>query len=96
MNDQQTKSEEPASKREGDTGSSCNELLSGARRARSVSTNIKCEDNRGRTCRVKGSVRAKYVSLSIHGGDEWAHMTTKQAMRLAQWIVKAVGEADAR
>ena len=73
-----------------------NDLLSGDRRSRSVSTNIKCEDNDGRPCRVKGSVRQKYVSLSIHGGDEWAHMTTKQAIRLAQWIVQAVEEAEAR
>ena len=68
----------------------------GRRRARTVSTNIKCKDNEFRPCSIMGSVRNRNVALLIRGGDAWALMTITQATRLSQWIMQAVEEAEAR
>ncbi len=61
-----------------------------------VSTDIRCLDNQDVACRLKGSVRNFQLSLSIKGGDAWAHLDRKQAGRLANFIQAAITEIDQR
>ena len=66
------------------------------RLAKSVTKTVKCQDNLSNPCRIKGSVRNQYVSLSIHGGDGWAHLTTEQVLNLMDFLIAATDEIDAR
>lgn len=66
------------------------------RLARTISKVIKCHDNGDEPCSVKVTVRNYEISVRVDGGDEWAHMTIKQAWRLAEHLVVAAAEVDAR
>lgn len=71
--------------------------MAGDRRlAVGVAVAIDCQDDRGSDCVLKMSVRNHFVSLRADGGDEWAHLTSAQARRLADWLVRGADEADAR
>lgn len=70
------------------------------RQRRRVSADIKCDNNGGYECRVKGSVRNACVALTVDDDSEdpdyWAHMTPHQARRLAAFLNEAADEADRR
>jgi hypothetical protein len=65
-----------------------------------VIADIKCDNNGGYDCRVKGSVRNACVALIVDDDSEdpdyWAHMTPHQARRLAAFLAEAADEADRR
>lgn len=70
------------------------------RQRRRVSADIKCDNNGGYDCCVKGSVRKALVALFVEDRsedpDHWAHMTPRQARRLAAFLAEAADEADRR
>lgn len=70
--------------------------MQGELKSVSVSVSVQCVDNAYEPCEVKLSVREKKVALFIRGGDEWAHLTPRQAKRLAQWLMRGAEEADQR
>jgi len=70
------------------------------RQRRRVSADIKCDNNGGYDCCVKGSVRNALVALFVDDHSEdpdyWAHMTPHQARMLAAFLAEAADEADRR
>lgn len=66
------------------------------RLARQMSKTIRCRDNHDADCQAAFSVRDSYISISVRGGDEWAHITTKQADSLASWLTQAAEEIRQR
>ena len=66
------------------------------RLAKSVTRTVRCRDNGESACCVKGSVRNRFVSLSIEGGDGWAHLTVEQALDIIVFLNDAIDEIDAR
>lgn len=67
------------------------------KKVHSVSIKIKAPGNTyGAKCVVDGSVRGHSVSLSVRGGDQWAHLSREQAIKLSEWLLEAVSEIDYR
>lgn len=67
------------------------------KRCRPVTIKIKTDGNDYRSkCVFDGSVRGHSVAFTIRGGDEWAHLSKEQAIRLSEWLKEAVDEIDRR
>ena len=62
-----------------------------------VTLKMKVKDNQFHPVIVfDGSVRGDSVSFTIRGGDQWAHLSKRQALKLIDFLHEAVEEIDRR
>lgn len=67
-----------------------------SRRKKPVNIKITCSGNNRIKCQLKASVRDESIAFSTTAPDGWPHISQRDALRLAEWLVFAVGEIRIR